>query len=161
MKEDLYEMIDYQLNIFGDETVEDLKYRRLIIEVLAQIPEEAREKALEEGIFIIAGNTTGASIPFYPFPCTDESELRKLVKEAESLEHFLKRRLIILNFALMEKAGYTEDEMKAVIAHEVAHLVLDHPAGAPVEEAEKKEREADDLAEKWGFQRTENIKKGE
>ena len=156
--EDLYEMIDYELAVFGDIAAEDRKYKRLIVEVLAQIPEEAREKALEEGIFIIAGNITGASLPFYPFPCIDENELRKLVKEVESLEHFLKKRLIILNFALMEKAGYTEDEMKAVIAHEIAHLVLDHP---PTGKWEKIQREADDLVEKWGFQRTENIMKGE
>ena len=157
-EEDLYEVIDYELAIFGDEAAEDRKYRRLIVEVLAQIPEDAREKILEKGIFIIAGNITGVSIPFYPFECVEEDELREIIKNAKSLEYFLKKRLIILNFTLMEKAGYTEDEMKAVIAHEAAHLVLDHP---PAGEWEKIQREADDLAEKWGFQRTENIKKGE
>ena len=43
-----------------------------------------------------------------------------------------------------------EEDKKSIVAHEVAHFILGHhkTGGGP-----EKEREADDLIEKWGFKR--------
>ena len=57
--------------------------------------------------------------------------------------------MIILNFALMEREGYSEEDMKAAIAHEIAHLILNHDFRKPGDY----EKEADDLCEKWGFKK--------
>ena len=151
---DLDEEIDYNLTIFGDETQDDIRFRRLIVEVLKRLPADVRRRVLEEAIFIVAGHTIGLSTPFYPLPIFGEDEeqlkeeLRSLM-ERWPLRSLLKKRLIILNFALMEREGYSEEDMKAAIAHEIAHLALDHD----FQKRGDYEKEADDLCEKWGFKR--------
>jgi Zn-dependent peptidase ImmA (M78 family) len=62
--------------------------------------------------------------------------------------------LIILNFAAME--GKSEREKMAIIAHEIAHYVLGHHKPS-CSVADKAEKEADDLIEKWGFPATYGI----
>ena len=64
--------------------------------------------------------------------------------------------LIALNFTTMKDLS-TEEQMD-VVAHEIAHYVLGHHVPTvknPVSQEEEKRREieADDLCEKWGFRR--------
>ena len=51
----------------------------------------------------------------------------------------------------MEKDELDEEEMRITVAHDIAHFILGHHkngGGGP-----EKEKEADDLIEKWGFKR--------
>jgi hypothetical protein len=128
----MYERIHDDLCIRGDVTGEGEDHRLMIVKTLAQIPHDVREKVLDETCFIIAckGVIGHAWIMNFTLP--------KIL------------RFILLNFVEME--GKSEPEILSVIAHETAHHVLARDScdsgGLNAEVA------ADDLIEKWGFQRT-------
>ena len=52
------EGIDYDLWLFGDVQVEDLKYRMLIIKALQLLPKHTRKKVLDEVTFIMMSEGT-------------------------------------------------------------------------------------------------------
>lgn len=57
-------------------------------------------------------------------------------------------------FLSPELLTLSEEEIRTVIAHELAHLLLGHTEALSLSarhEAEKGERQADDLAKSWGF----------
>jgi len=130
MEDKLLEKIDYDLCIYGDVTAESQKHRFMIIKTLAKIPEDTREKVLERTIFIIACK----GVFGYPF------DMR--IIEPQTLH------LILLNFGELE--GKPEPVILSTIAHETAHSLLGH---GHLSGNSKAEIEADDLIEKWGFER--------
>ena len=56
-------------------------------------------------------------------------------------------QLMLLNHHFLNELS--EKEVIGVLAHEFAHIALNHPMLS--EEAERIEKEADELASKWGF----------
>ena len=59
------------------------------------------------------------------------------------------QQVVLLNRHFLSELS--EKEAISVLAHEFAHIALDHPSLVPPEEAERIQREADELASKWGF----------
>jgi len=129
---DLLERIDYDLCVYGDATVESKKHRFMILKTLVRIPEDVREKILGNVVFIVATEgVRGTTFSFdlkYAFP--------------ETLF------FIILNFGEMKDDS--ESEISGSIAHEIAHCLLGHSI---MSGGRKAEMNADDLIEKWGFER--------
>ncbi len=135
------EGILYELGIFGVEHVEDDKFRIIIAKTLQKIPKEERDNVLFEAIFVVF-NDYGREISlFIPNP---------------KGEKMVKQPIIMLNFALMEKESRSESYMMDVVAHETAHFSLGHHdvKAKNLKEHLLMEKEADDLMEKWGFNRT-------
>ena len=58
------------------------------------------------------------------------------------------RKLVLLDHHYLSE--FSEKAVIGVLAHEFAHVALDQPF-LPPEEAERNEKEADELATKWGF----------
>jgi hypothetical protein len=69
------------------------------------------------------------------------------------LGHRLAKDAFVI-FLSPELLTYPKEEIRTVIAHELAHLALWHketPSPNARQEAEEGERQADDLAKSWGF----------
>ncbi len=124
------EEIMYNLRIIGDVTIDDEKYKKILLETLLKLPEVIREKILEEVLFIFTSAYGTTFNLFFP-------------KQA------IEQKCIILNPALHEKEKKTDEGIQDVIAHEIAHIILNH-FGSNDPNFEK---EADNLIEKWGFKR--------
>jgi hypothetical protein len=101
--------------------------------VLQQLPKSVRKKVLEEVNFIVIDK----DLRGHPFSMTLFSREKQLILS-----------FIILNFGAME--NMTKKGVMSTIAHEIAHHVLGHHSFTGNHDAEKK---ADDLCEKWGFDR--------
>ncbi len=132
----------HNLKFFGD-TAEDEKRKRIVAETLLKLPYKVRKKTIYEVLFISL-STTGLTFRF-----KGSVKLRKKdFKQTREFYHGqIELHLIILNFSKCPK-----DRKMDVTAHEIAHFIL----GPRLKEKIKKgviEREADDLAEKWGFKR--------
>jgi hypothetical protein len=125
----------YDMAVFGDETTDDQKDVVLIAETLLRLPEKARERVLEKAIFIITDGINGT------------------VFDLHFVRHITKQSIILLNFANMRR--YSKTKKMTVIAHEAAHFILEHRGheGMDVDPSTNYEKLADDLAEKWGFER--------
>jgi predicted Zn-dependent protease with MMP-like domain len=128
------EEIMYNLHIIGDVTIDDEKYKRILLETLLKLPEEIREKILDDVLFIFTSAYGTTFNLFFPSP------LKKQVVE---------QKCIILNPALQEKEKKTDEGIQDTIAHEIAHIILNHFGSSDP----NFEKEADDLIEKWGFKR--------
>jgi protein required for attachment to host cells len=128
----LLEDIHYKLQLYGDVTIEDDKRSHLIVYALSRMPEEVRERILNEVTFIVAGDAygTGFDIDILAVPKT--------------------LSFILINFNAMKRQS--DSKLMDTIAHEVAHHILGHELSA-VEKMFQIEREADDLSESWGFKR--------
>ena len=103
------------------------KYKGLIYKVLHQLPPEIRKQIREECFVWLVGYSHG--------------------------DHFgyIDRDVIVLNTRLMDENGLCEAQELYVIAHEFAHHILNHPSPMKGGMKEQHEKEADALAEKWGF----------
>ena len=139
--EDSKEWISYELKIYGDEFVEYDKYRDLIVETLQKIPKDERDNVLIDAIFMVV---------------IDYGQVRSLHIPNPKGNKMIEQPVILLNFALMEKESCSEYYMMDVVAHEIAHFSLGHHETKSKNKTEwmNREKEADDLIEKWGFKRT-------
>lgn len=126
----LLDQISYDLQSFGDTTVWDDGRRNLVVETLARLPEEVRDKVLDEAVFILAGEAYGTLFPVvvnYP-------------------REFC---FVILNLASTRK--WDDFRFMSMVAHEIAHFTLGVMGLTSDPLAERK---ADDLCESWGFKRS-------
>jgi len=128
------EEIWYNLRVFGDVTIDDEKYKKILLETLLKLPEDVREKILDEVVFIF----TSA----YGTTC-------KLVLPCSSKNPVVEHKCIVLNPALQEREKKTDAGIQDGIAHEIAHIVLNRFGSSDPDF----EKEADDLIETWGFKR--------
>ena len=132
----------HNLKFFGD-TSEDEKRKRIVVETLLRLPTDVRKKTLDEVIFISL-STEGVTFRF-----NGSVELRK--KDFKQTREFYHGQ-IVLHFIILNFKKYPKERKMDVTAHEIAHFILGH-------HRKKKtnmgviEREADDLAESWGFKR--------
>jgi len=138
--------IFHSLNCMGDVTSEDEQNNRLIAQVLQKLPKKDREKVLDKVIFV---HTTayGTVELLYLQRDVEETEIQKIILE-KVVE--ISKFFIILNFKCIRN-----DETKTnTIAHEIAHFILNPKNLKDLTRPENiEEKEADDLAEKWGFKR--------
>ncbi len=116
-----------------------MRDKMIIVNVLSELPKCVMYKVVENVLFIILCKSHGASV-------FQELELRKQYQKYENAEV----DLILLNFALMDKDEYDKEKMRFIVAHEIAHIHLEHHIESVIP-LERKEKEADDLAEEWGF----------
>lgn len=131
--------------------------RALIAKTLLKIPKEAREKVLDDRVrFIIMSGAYGVSSDLSLSLSEPEIEERKKsieIDEGKSITYHdpFHVPLIILNFDAMREK--TDSYKRDTIAHEIAHFILGEGGYTTDRYAERK---ADDLVEKWGFNRTYN-----
>ena len=117
-----------------DATAEDDRNKILIAKTLVALPEEIRNKVLSEVLFILLEVYGIAGCLSIPVP-----------KDCKNIE----QPFILLNFSLIEKQS--EDCKMDFIVHEIAHFILGHHKSMTYDPLA--ERKADDLVEKWGFNR--------
>lgn len=141
------EGIRQSLNCMGDVLFKDKQNNRLIAQVLQKLPKKDREKVLDKVIFV---HTTayGTVELLYLQKDIEETEIQKIILE-KVVE--ISKFFIILNFECIRN---TKTKMNT-IAHEIAHFIL-NPKNLKdlTRPANIEEKEADDLAEKWGFKRS-------
>jgi len=155
------EGILYNLSVFGAETTVDEADKILIAKTLQKIPEEVREKVLNDATFILAHGVRGTVFEVHLTPLfitklrkeIDLSNKDRLVKLSDIENLDVKMAFILLNFSAMENEP--EDVKMSTIAHEIAHFILGHHK--PYTKKQKAEKEADDLIVKWGFKRVYNL----
>ena len=123
--------------MIGDATAEDDRNKILIAKTLVALPEEIRNKVLSEVLFILLEVYGIAGCLSIPVP-----------KGCKNIE----QPFILLNFSLIEKQS--EDCKMDFIVHEIAHFILGHHKSMTYDPLA--ERKADDLVEKWGFNRVYN-----
>lgn len=167
----------YSLKSIGNASIEDEKNNFLIAKVLQKLPEKVREKVLDEVFFIhTTAYGTVTLLDFQKF--IKETEIQKirnnaiLSKEKSKDTDIAHRHLvtyekgngliksgffvripqvfIIFNFKCIRSA---ETKMNT-IAHEIAHFINKPKDSCKTRLANIEEKEADDLAEKWGFERS-------
>jgi len=130
------------LKFFGD-TAEDEKRKRIVVETLLKLPYKVRKRTIDEVLFI-SMSTAGVTFNF-----EGSVQLRK--KEFKQNGNIYQGRIqlhfIILNFRKCRKDGKMD-----VTAHEIAHFILGHHLKKNTKRGVI-EKETEDLAEKWGFQR--------
>lgn len=83
-------------------------------------------------------------------------------KDLERRGKVRRRTLETVVYLSPKLIGKGDDEIRGVIAHELAHLFLGHkddPSINAAQEAEDGEREANELARKWGFENLLNLPK--
>ncbi|MHC4138820.1 MAG: ImmA/IrrE family metallo-endopeptidase [Planctomycetota bacterium] len=130
------------LKFFGD-TVEDEKRKLIVVETLLRLPYKVRKKTIDEVLFI-SMSTAGVTFKF-------EGSVNLRKKDFEQKGNIYQGRIelhfIILNFRRCRK-----DRKMDVTAHEIAHFILGHHLKKNINRGII-EKEAEDLAEKWGFKR--------
>ena len=153
MSDEKYEIAHVlsRLNVWDDgfEGILRERARMTLGETLQKIPKRVRDNVLEDVIFIIMSEDYGA------YSIQRVIERRKkdplnLTRDRELVE--IDVHVILLNFTLMEKDGFDEKKIRSTVAHEIAHFHLKHHQTSVIPRAVK-EKEADDLIEKWGFAR--------
>ncbi|MHC4453157.1 MAG: hypothetical protein ACYSWS_00500 [Planctomycetota bacterium] len=130
------------IKFFGD-TAEDEKRKRIVVETLLKIPYKIRKKTIEEVLFI-SMSTAGVTFKF-----EGSVNLRKKdFKQKGNIYHGrIELHFIILNFRRCRK-----DRKMDVTSHEIAHFILGHHLKKNTNRGII-EKEAEDLAVKWGFKR--------
>ncbi len=133
------------LKFFGD-TAEDEKRKHIVVETLLKIPYKVRKKTIDEVLFI-SMSTAGVTFKF-----EGSVNLRKKdFKQKGNIYHGrIELHFIILNFKRCRK-----DRKMDVTAHEIAHFLLGHHLKKNTNRGII-EKEAEDLAVKWGFKRGYN-----
>ena len=104
----------------------DERMKKLIVKTLFRLPKDVRKKVLREVYFIYSscpGVSTAIDIKYFVGP------------------------MIILNFQKIRKKKRMD-----IITHEIAHFILNHYGNEKISK-ENKERDADNLTEKWGFKK--------
>jgi hypothetical protein len=144
--ENSLEGVLYNLKTWGDATIQDTKDSILIAKTLLKLPKEIREKVLDEVTFVFTRAAGTIVTPVF-VKCVEKEELERLPSRDAIVK--IKAPMIVLNFSEMKISGMKKYTEMDVIAHEIAHFVLGHKTGG----GSNREREADDLCEKWGFNR--------
>lgn len=117
-----------QSNIIGEYKIKDSDFRALIDKVLERIPESYEDE--------------------FPTFCMYEGPVSygAYVEEVGELFH------VTFDVATLESESGGKDDVKiGVIAHELAHVFLEHPMNPDDAGGLDNEDEADDLASEWGF----------
>ncbi len=129
-------------------TDEEVYFDRVIANTLRKIPENVRDKIIINEVIFNRGISED-------YGSADELWLRVSSEATE-----IRRPLITLNFTKMMNDNLTESDMMFHIAHEIAHVVLEHhkPREFNMEQWLADEREADELAKKWGFKKPKKKK---
>jgi hypothetical protein len=155
---DSLEDVLYDLRVFGAEAQEDERYEILIAKTVQRLPRDVRERVLGKVNFIVAGGVNGTGFSLNVLndvveALTSTGELKLDGKDPSVKLSTIERTnlnipFILLNFANMR--GMPEEEVMSVIAHEIAHFILGHFEDYH-KPWENREKEADNLIEKWGF----------
>lgn len=117
---------------------------KAIYEVLCSLPEEGYQKLIEKVELFnwyIPSHRVGGEV--MPFPVT-------MTGEQLENDSFMDLSIVLYLSPRLEAACY--DSVFAVVAHELAHLVLDHKLFIR-EGYDDQEKEAWELVAKWGFGR--------
>lgn len=131
---------------------EDDKTKLVIAKTLLKLPYKVREKVLNDNVAFILSNYRGVPLELHFHIPVRKSELKKIGEWGYIYEH--KQPVIFLAFSPKTK----EAEIMTTVAHEVAHFILDHhKTQGGKGKVYLKERKADDLCEKWGFERAYKI----
>lgn len=113
-----------------DRRADSIAIQTAIAETLVKLPNDAINKTIKEVIFIYMEAAGGIM-----------TWTNSIVK--------LKATAIIF---MRPRPAYTDSEIRNMIAHEIAHFILGHLRFKKnCKSSEIREREADDLAVKWGF----------
>lgn len=139
------------LTTMGDTNTVDVQNNLIIAKVIQKLPKEVREKVLDEVIFVHA-TAWGTIRKLFFFKFIEMEEMEKIdgngfIKPGYNAK--IPQVFIIFNFKCIRSP---ETKMNTV-AHEIAHFILSHDDPFNTSPADIKEKEADDLAEKWGFKR--------
>ena len=135
------------LRILGEATTDSEKNKCIIAETLLSLTYKARRKTLDEVIFVIVtaqGLTTKVTFP----KIFAKGELQQ---KGEAYHSIIEHPIIVLNF----KKRMNKSRKMDTIAHEIAHFILGHHKlqNRTKQRININERKADDLSEKWGFER--------
>ena len=142
------------LSVWGDVVETDMEHKVLIAETLLKLPKKVRAKTLHEVVFFMMAGVDGTVFNAkFSKACKEKDVMR--IGDRFSLA--IEQPIIMLNFNSMKKK--TKRYKMSTVAHEVAHFILGHHT--PGEKSKRGEREADDLTEKWGFERAYKSKQYE
>ena len=130
------------LKFFGD-TVEDEKRKRIVVETLLRLPYKVRKRTIDEVLFI-SMSTAGVT---FKFEGSVNLKKKDFKQKGNIYQGRIELHFIILNFRRCRK-----DRKMDVTAHEIAHFILGHHLKKNINRGIV-EKEAEDLAEKWGFER--------
>ncbi len=130
------------LKFFGD-TVEDEKRKRIVVETLLRLPYKVRKKTIDEVLFI-SMSTAGVT---FRFEGSVNLKKKDFKQKGNIYQGRIELHFIILNFRRCRK-----DRKMDVTAHEIAHFILGHHLKKNINRGII-EKEAEDLAVKWGFKR--------
>ncbi len=130
------------LKFFGD-TVEDEKRKRIVAETLLRLPYKVRKRTIDEVLFI-SMSTAGVT---FKFEGSVNLKKKDFKQKGNIYQGRIELHFIILNFRRCRK-----DRKMDVTAHEIAHFILGHHLKKNINRGIV-EKEAEDLAEKWGFER--------
>lgn len=136
------EIDDWVTNILkGCTTQESWKFQSQLLNVLGEIWEIIREKAISEIGMIL----------FTDVPIIFKHGRRHLYTPAKEMKELCcpPREYVIAFPSWLLKES--RNQICHTIAHEFAHVVLNHHGGADHEARLKREKAADALAAKWGF----------
>jgi len=135
------------LTLFGDVAAGDEKYKQIIVECITKLPFKVRERVLDNVTFIMLSEDILGH--HFIMNSIKNSALAKRTKigNLEICEHEIP--IILLNFVSMKNKKKTK--IISNIAHEIAHFILGHDSCRHTDR--NLEKEADDLCQKWGFER--------
>lgn len=125
------------LGLTGEDYSEDIRFfgsledRGRVQRVVLRLPIEVVEWVVENVVFISLSGIAGLATRIPVAPSDDRQEL-----------------LIV---SIAGDSNETEERQEFRIAHELAHLRLNHPDYMGGELYERCEQEADNLANEWGF----------
>jgi len=145
--ENSVEGIMYNLFTWGDATWQDEKNKIIIAKTLQRLPKKIRRKVLNEVTFMImTAEGTVAKLRF-----TKSVNKKDFQKIGETYNVATEVVVIFLNFPKRQK----EEDKMVTVAHEIAHFILGDYLGSIVKRPKNYngEKAADDLIEKWGFER--------
>jgi hypothetical protein len=120
--------------VFGAETVEDERYEILIAETIQRLPKDVRDEVLGKVNFIVAGGVDGT---FFTV-----NVLNYVVDAIHSTRGIKRRRGV----QWVKLSAIEEADLKLSFIHFILRQTNDKPRA-------EKEKEADDLIEKWGVKR--------
>ena len=140
--------IVYEMHVIGDCTVGDDVDKGIIAETLQKLPKKVREDVLDDVHFVIMGEAYGTVRDCRFLKGIPKKEIDKLTLPSLSVTMVhIDVSFIILNLGKMR----SRQEKMDTVAHEIAHYWLDHHHNLC---DNHNERNADDLAVKWGFNRS-------
>jgi len=126
-------------NLSEIKDIQSERLSRLFDDVWKRIPPRSKGELLKRLWYV-----TDHDPPFYvPLSSEDTKHLYARTYCDDDLGAIF---LVSENLAELD-----DDEVRGVIAHELAHAYLDHPCNAHVDE-QQREIDADNLAERWGFE---------